>query len=237
MYTGQMWMPDFAAYHYKARAYRPDLGRFLQTDPVGYGQGLNLYAYVGNDPVNGTDPTGMAQDRFDQQSRRRDIGNAAADAQNRESAERLIDGVRAIINDIRNDPLGALADGAMIVFDGATIPSGEAAVGIGLRRGAREGAEDIAEGVVYRRNNTETGRCYIGRCNSDQLYSTRQRAHDRARGTRHEYELLERSQPGRALREAEQRHIDANGGPTNLSNPNGGLENRRNEIDPRRRRE
>ncbi|WP_426050897.1 RHS repeat domain-containing protein [Brevundimonas sp. SL161] len=58
MYTGQMWMPDFAAYHYKARAYRPDLGRFLQTDPVGYGQGLNLYAYVGNDPVNGTDPDG-----------------------------------------------------------------------------------------------------------------------------------------------------------------------------------
>lgn len=58
MYTGQLWMPDFAAYHYKARVYRPDLGRFLQTDPVGYAQGLNLYAYVGNDPVNRTDPTG-----------------------------------------------------------------------------------------------------------------------------------------------------------------------------------
>ncbi|OYX55999.1 MAG: hypothetical protein B7Y86_11150 [Brevundimonas subvibrioides] len=58
MYTGQMWMPDFGAYHYKARAYRPDLGRFLQADPVGYAQGLNLYAYVGNDPVNQTDPDG-----------------------------------------------------------------------------------------------------------------------------------------------------------------------------------
>jgi uncharacterized protein RhaS with RHS repeats len=46
-------------YYYKARIYHPTLGRFLQTDPVGYKADLNIYAYVGNDPYNKTDPTGM----------------------------------------------------------------------------------------------------------------------------------------------------------------------------------
>jgi len=35
-YTGQVWLAEVGLYHYRARAYRAEIGRFLQTDPVGY---------------------------------------------------------------------------------------------------------------------------------------------------------------------------------------------------------
>jgi RHS repeat-associated protein len=58
-YTGQRYFGGFGLYHYKNRMYDPRAGRFMQPDPIGYDGGMNLYPYVGGDPVNFIDPLGL----------------------------------------------------------------------------------------------------------------------------------------------------------------------------------
>ena len=52
---------DLATY----RAYDPDLGRWINKDPIAERGGLNLYAYVANHPLSGTDALGLEADTIE----------------------------------------------------------------------------------------------------------------------------------------------------------------------------
>jgi RHS repeat-associated protein len=59
-YTGRELDGETGLYYYRARYYDPTMGRFISEDPAGFGAGdTNLYRYVGNNPTNATDPSGM----------------------------------------------------------------------------------------------------------------------------------------------------------------------------------
>jgi RHS repeat-associated protein len=62
-YTGRRWDADLGLYYYRARWYDPALGTFLETDPIGSLDYINLYSYVGLEPGNGVDPSGMQAGR------------------------------------------------------------------------------------------------------------------------------------------------------------------------------
>jgi RHS repeat-associated protein len=58
LFTGRRFDADTGLYYYRARYYNPYIGRFLQTDPIGYGAGMNLYRYCEHRPTVRVDPSG-----------------------------------------------------------------------------------------------------------------------------------------------------------------------------------
>jgi RHS repeat-associated protein len=59
LFTGQQWYSEVGLYDLRNRFYSPDIGRFLQPDPIGHRGGSNLYRYCRNNPVTKWDPSGL----------------------------------------------------------------------------------------------------------------------------------------------------------------------------------
>ncbi len=64
-FTGRRYDDETGLYYYRARYYDPYIGRFLQTDPIRYEDGSNLYTYCYNNPLYWIDPWGLkAGDKY-----------------------------------------------------------------------------------------------------------------------------------------------------------------------------
>ena len=82
-FAGGLWDDDTKLLHFGAREYDPEVGRWLEKDPSGFGGGdTSLYAYVGNDPVNWIDPDGARRKKATKATQAVSIGLAIASAFN-----------------------------------------------------------------------------------------------------------------------------------------------------------
>jgi RHS repeat-associated protein len=61
-FSGKEYHVNSGLYYYGFRFYAPNLQRWMNEDPIGLAGGLNLYGFVGNDPINSFDPYGLCMD-------------------------------------------------------------------------------------------------------------------------------------------------------------------------------
>ena len=58
-FSGKEYHAQSGLYYYGYRYYAPNLQRWMNEDPIGIAGGLNLYGFVGNDPIDLMDPNGL----------------------------------------------------------------------------------------------------------------------------------------------------------------------------------
>ncbi len=61
LFQGRNYEYETGLYYFRARYYHPELGRFLQNDPMGYHDSMNMYQAFNQNPVNFVDPMGLGK--------------------------------------------------------------------------------------------------------------------------------------------------------------------------------
>ena len=148
LFTGREWLSDVKLYDYRNRMYQPELGRFLQPDPKQFAAGdYNLYRYCHNDPVNKTDPTGLASSEI--------IAKIVQFLRGVKDSEKVVKEVRTM-----KDAVRALKEGEDVRFKSETL--------------AREGAKQAGNGATPIKEADKFGEHYHdrGRAGGHALFSS-----------------------------------------------------------------
>ncbi|BCO31672.1 hypothetical protein TspCOW1_17750 [Thiohalobacter sp. COW1] len=112
-YVGQYGVMEEAAglYYMRARYYDAEVGRFISEDPIGFEGGLNLYAYVGGNPVLLNDPVGL--NAFSTSYRQHNMSVSRNDAADFLGELSRQSGFAAMLSGVAAQPQGVLVFGAI----------------------------------------------------------------------------------------------------------------------------
>jgi RHS repeat-associated protein len=104
-FVGMYLDAETGLYYDRARYYSPLQGRFLQTDPIGYKDDLDMYAYVGNDPQDGIDPTGSIIQVWGDDGFVRQVNTDLRTISSKPHGAALVQGLRSSAHTIIIEPL------------------------------------------------------------------------------------------------------------------------------------